>query len=135
MKRDAWCIIGPWDEALAQKCEFSHLSGAFWCKMLKKCSFSAINAVFMQKYDLYVENADYVMKIWKSWWKYEICTKCSFLDAEYWLYVKNDDFSHRVVEMIITIINMQRWEKHKVPTLMLSGCWIQALCEKWWFFT
>ena len=32
-----------------------------------------------------------------------------FLDAEYWLYVKNDDFSHRVVKMImITVIKMRK---------------------------
>ena len=107
IKKDAWCIIGPWDEALAQKCEFSHLSGAFWCKMLKKCSFSAKDAILMQKCDLYIENTDFAIKIWKSWWEHEICTKCSFLDAKYWLYVKNNDFSHTAVEMmIIAVINM-----------------------------
>ena len=74
---------------------------------VEKCSFSAMDAVLMQKCVLYVENADFTMKMWKLWWKYEICTKCSFLDAEYWLYVKNDDFSHRAVEMIImTVISM-----------------------------
>ena len=109
IKKDAWCIIGPWDEALAQKCEFSHIPGAFWCKMLKKCNFSAKDAILMQKCDLYIENADFVMKIWELWWKYEIYTKYSFLDAEYWLYVKNNDFSHRVVEMIIiTVIKMRK---------------------------
>ena len=74
---------------------------------VKKCSFSARDAVLMQKCDLYVENADFTIKMWELWWEHEICTKCSVLDAKYWLYVKNDDFSHTAVEMmIIVVINM-----------------------------
>ena len=85
-------------EALAQSCELSYYWIHFDAKM-KNIYFRVEkwkDAILMQK-------RDFMLKMWNLHWKWEYYDELWYwylLDAKYVLYIKNDEFSHKVVEMI-----------------------------------